>query len=367
MFSSSIKVLKGNTGMTLFGTRNDDSSVLLPDIGFDFMYNSVNVRSAINTSGNSWVGFGGAIEHLDINRRDASYNNLYYVNETENGKPIFRIRWEGQGYYNSWGANDLVWELILYNDNSMVLVMESTPKNGTDSFVSQGADGTIACNFQVGKSYAIIPTQPGGLSYTIQEGSYVQFVRKYLIDDGANGIKAWNGSTWGKVADAPVTEDIMKNNGTVTLSASRNGIILTNPALLMWTDDLSGISHHLKTTAAPTPKLIKQIIPYSTATGIKNVITDVNITGSSVIKVICSVDGGVSWKTWNGSSWIVVDTSTIANVKTSGMLPDAVAALISTQWLLLVGVEGDIQFGYYMEQVATNENCYIDRVRVNYN
>jgi hypothetical protein len=42
---------KGSSGMILYGTRNDDSTVTLPDMGFDFMYNGDLTRT-IYTSGN---------------------------------------------------------------------------------------------------------------------------------------------------------------------------------------------------------------------------------------------------------------------------------------------------------------------------
>lgn len=105
---SALRAPKGNTGMTLFGSNNDDSTVTLPDIGFDFFYNGVNCRTAIYTSGNSWVGLGRSSENLQINRRDASYNKLFYLKETDNGKGVFRILWEGNSSYSSWGSNNLV-------------------------------------------------------------------------------------------------------------------------------------------------------------------------------------------------------------------------------------------------------------------
>lgn len=366
MILSSFKTLKGNAGMTLFGTRNDDGTNVLPNIGFDFMYNAVNVRAAINISGNSWVGFGSATEHLLINRRDASYNNLYWIKEIENNSPVFRIRWEGNSNYSSYGSNDLVWELTLYNDNAMVLVIQATPKNGTDSFVSKGPSGTIGCNFQTGKSYVFFPTILGGKSYIVQEGSYKITTQVFLMDDGENGLKAWNGSTWTKVADPPVTEDIMKANGTTTLPISRNGIILTNPTLLMWTDDLRGIAFRTRTTGTPTPKLIKQTTDYSIPSGIKNVVVTVNLTGSSDIKMVCSVDQGTTWKAWNGS-WITVDMSSIINVKNNGMIASALNGVTTAQWAALVVSAQVVRFAYYMEQAAIGDSCSVDKIRVNYN
>jgi hypothetical protein len=354
---------KGNTGMALFGSNNDDSTVNLPDIGFDFFYNGVNCRTLIYTSGNSWVGFGSATEHLKINRRDARYNNLFYSKEIENGKSVFRLRWEGNSSYSGSG-NNLVWELILYNDNTMVLIIEAIPNNGTNSFDTKGGSGSAS--WQVGKSYVFYPTQEQGKAYTIQEGSYQQIIIKYLIDDGENGIKTWQDSAWVKIADAPVIESIIKNNGINALPASRNGLLLTNPTLLVWTDELTTPDLKIKTTAVPKPKLIKQNTDYLIPTGIKNVVITATVIGTAVIRIICSCDEGATWKAWNGSSWISVGTSDINNVKSNGMTPSILNAITETQWTTFLGGRQTIRFAYYLEQNLTNETCNIDHIRVNY-
>ncbi|MBU3100657.1 MULTISPECIES: hypothetical protein [Clostridium] len=365
MISPNIKELKGNAGMTLFGAHNDDVTNVLPNIGFDFIYNDINVRSAINISGNSWVGFGSATEHLLINRRDASYNNLYWIKEVEDNRPVFRIRWEGNSAYSSYGSNDLVWELTLYDDNAMVLVIQAIPKNGTDSFVSKGSSGTITCNFQATKSYVFFPTVVGGKSYIVQEGSYKIITQVFLMDDGGNGLKGWDGSTWTKVADPPVTEDIMKANGIAVLPSSRNGLILTNPSLLMWTDNLSEVVLRTRTTGIPTPKLIIQTSDYSIPAGINTVVITVNLTGSSVIKIVCSIDQGFTWKAWNGS-WISVDVSAISNVKNTGMIASVLNGITAAQWATLGANYQELRFAYYMEQAAKGDICNIDKIRVNY-
>lgn len=362
---STYKAPKGNAGMTLFGTRNDDSTVQLPDIGFDFMYNGVNARAAIYTSGNTWVGFGSSTEHLDINRRDASYNNLYWIKETENGRPVFRIRFEGQGSYSNWGANDLVWELTLYNDSAMVLVMVATPKTGTDSFNTQGPSGTVSCNFQVGKSYVFLPTQSGGKAYTVQEGSYAQVLQKFLIDDGTNGIKGWNGSTWTKVSDGPITEELFRAYGNDSLQSSRSGITLTNPTLCVWTDDVNA-NMSLKQTACPTPKLLKMLSDWNIPTGIKSATATANTSGSAVVKILVSVDSGVTWKAWNGSTWATVDTASLATVEANAMTANVFTGLTTAQWDALIGTIKIIRLAVYLKQTATSESCSIDDIRINY-
>lgn len=184
--TSAITIPKGNQGMTLFGTRNDDSTVTLPDIGFNFNYNGTAIRQ-LYTSGNTWIGFGVGNEQLCINRRDASYNNLFYAKEVEYSINLFRVRFEGNSSYGSWGSNDLIWELSVFETGVIRLVIEKIPNNGTNSFVNPGI-GTQALTLAAGKSYIFTPSDVTGKNYVIQEGSYIPCVSKYLMVD-SEGVK----------------------------------------------------------------------------------------------------------------------------------------------------------------------------------
>ena len=220
--------------MTLLSSHNDDNTVGFPDIGFDFYYNGVNCRTTIKTNGNSGVGFTGATEQLKINRRDAGADNIYYAQETVNDKPTFRIRWEGHGVYNAWGTLNLVWELILFNDSAMVLVIEQIPNTGTNSFVNPTL-GTTTLTLENSKSYAFIPGQDQGKSYTIQEGSYIQPNIKYLMVDG-NDIKHWDTTSlsYVKVSDLPLTADKFQSYGDDNYHKDRTGLVSTSPILKIW-------------------------------------------------------------------------------------------------------------------------------------
>lgn len=352
---------KGNSGMTLYGSRYDDNTLTLPDIGFDFYYNGTNSRSKIYVSGNSWVGFGSSQENLKINRRDTSCNNLYYLKEQENGRDVFRIRWEGNSYYSSWGTNDLVWELILYDDNTMVLIIEAIPNSGTNSFDTKGSVTSLI--LENNKSYVMFPNSELGKNYTIQEGSYRQTTVKYLIDDGVNGIKAWDGATWSKVSDGPVTESIMMSFGCELLPPDRTGLILTNPVLLFWTDDFEVTNKKIETIAIPTPKVVKQNKDYSISNGIKNIVLTASITGNSIIKLACSIDSDVSWWSFYNSIWTEVS---LEELKTKGMTSNTINTITATQWKTLVNNKQIIRFAYYIEQVAINDECSIKSIRLNY-
>jgi hypothetical protein len=191
----------------------------------------------------------------------------------------------------------------------------------------------------------------------------------YLIDDGVNGIKHWDTSSdkFVKVADPPITEAVFKSYGDTTLYSSRAGIVSNNPGLLFWTDDPgSPETYTAVTTAAPKPMLVLQNTDYNITTAIKSAVTTVNLSGSGVIKLVCSVDGGVTWKTWTGSAWATIDISNLSNVDTSALTPTVLNSLTQSQWQLLTGSSQLIRLGWYLKQSVSKDVCNVDSIRINY-
>lgn len=371
MYSSSLISPNGNSGMTLLSSHNDDTIVKFPDIGFDFFYNGVNCRTTINISGNSWVGFTGSNEQLKINRRDAGADNIYYANETVNNKPTFRIRWEGHQSYSTWGTLDLVWELIIFNDSAMVLVIEKIPNTGTNSFENP-IIGTTILTLADNKSYAFIPSQDQGKSYTVQEGSYVQANIKYLIVDG-NDIKHWDtaSSSYAKVSEVPLTADKFQAYGDDTYHKERTGIISTSPALKIWSPLTEMIPPKVIQTIKPKPIIVtmKEDISFSEAyiKDIINAVVTVDNTGSGIINFIVSVDSGVSWKAWNSSSWGLVDITNMQDVKSKGMFVAILQGITEAQWTSLDLSNKKIRFAWYMEITSSTDVLKLKQIRVNYN
>lgn len=371
MYSSSLISPKGNSGMTLLSSHNDDTTVKFPDIGFDFYYNGSNCRTTINISGNSWLGFSGATEQLKINRRDAGADNIYYVNETVNNKPTFRIRWEGHQSYSTWGTLDLVWELIIFNDSAMILVIEKIPNTGTNSFENPTI-GTTTITLQNNKSYAFIPSQDQGKAYNVKEGSYVQANIKYLIVDGSE-IKHWDtaSSSYVKVSELPLTTDKFQTYGDDTYHKERTGIISTSPSLKIWSPLTDMIAPKVIQTIKPNPAIVimKDDILFSEAyiKDIINAVVTLDNTGSGIINFIVSVDSGVSWKAWNSSSWGLVDITNVQDVKSKGMSVSVLQGITEVQWTSLDISNKKIRFSWYMEITASTDVLKLKQIRVNYN
>ncbi|AND85557.1 hypothetical protein GTH52_01100 [Clostridium tyrobutyricum] len=370
IYTAAVISPKGNSGMTLLSSHNDDSTVSFPDIGFDFFYNGTNCRTAISISGNSWVGFTGAAEQLKINRRDAGADNIYYAKETVNGRPTFRIRWEGHQSYSSWGILDLVWELILFDDSAMVLVIDKIPNTGTNSFANPVL-GTTALTLENSKSYAFIPGQEQGKAYTVKEGSYIQTDIKYLIADGSD-IKHWDSvsESYVKVSELPLTAEKFQTYGDDVCRKERTGLVYSSPVLKIWSPSEELPAPKIIQTIVPKPVIVRMLedISFSEAyiQDITNVVLTVDSTGSGIIAFIVSTDSGVSWKVWDGSSWILVDITNMQDVKSKGMSAAVLQGISEAQWTSLGLSDKRIRFAWYMEVSSSTDILKLKELRINY-
>ncbi|WP_446898892.1 hypothetical protein ACSVC9_02995 [Clostridium sp. LBM24168] len=362
---------KGNSGMTLLSSHNDDSTINFPDIGFDFFYNGTNCRTVISVSGNSWVGFTGAAEQLKINRRDTGADSIYYARETVSGRPTFRIRWEGHQSYSNWGILDLVWELILFNDSVMVLVIDKIPNTGTNSFTNPVL-GTTALTLENSKSYAFIPGQEQGKAYTVKEGSYIQTDIKYLIVDGSD-IKHWDtvSESYVKISEPPLTAEKFQTYGDDICHKERTGLVSSSPILKIWSPSEELPAPKITQIIVSKPIIVRMLEDVSFSEiyiqNITNVVLTMDSTGSGIITFIVSTDSGVSWKAWNGSSWILVDITNMEDVKTKGMSVSVLQGITEAQWTSLGLSNKKMRFGWYMEVAASTDVLKLKELRINYN
>lgn len=375
---------KGNSGMTLFGTNNDDSTVTLPDIGFNFFYNGASLRQ-IYTSGNTWVGFGSATEHLKINRRDASYNKLFFALETEGGKKTFRVRFEGNSVWSSWNTNDLIWELTLFETGVMRLVIEKIPNTGTNSFDNPNV-GTQTLTLNNGSSLVFFPGTADGKNYTIYYNSnYIPTNEKYLIVDD-EGIKTYSSGSWSKIGDLPLTEEMFLSFGLDNIPQIYSGI-LGNPKLYFYSDDDTKKANptkyilETKEVVISKPKVIKQRSDFLIPSG-KNILSitvdtsfvrrDSNgnpISTNGAIKLAISFDSGNSYYTFNqtSGSFETIDINNLDGFLNQGINVNALNQLNYSELNQLLTENRTIRFAYLLHKPTLDDVCKLKKIKIMFN
>lgn len=378
---------KGNAGMTVISSSNDDSTVSLPDMGFDFMYNGSPVR-IIYSSGNTWIGFGTASEHLTINRKDTSVNKLYYKQEEENQTKLFRIRFEGNSSWSSWGSNDLIWELSLYETGVITLIIEKMPNNGTNNFVNPGI-GTQALTLVVGKSYVFTPGDSDGKRFNLEEGSYFPHIEKFLIVDD-EGIKAFQVveeiPTWIKVADLPITQELLLEYGCDMLQATLEGLIGDTPSVYYYTDNQDAIDagnsyeFEISITSTSLPKVIIQREDFLIHTNkiINKIVLDTSldkrdnsgniISTSGKARLAISIDEGITWLTFNMDTGLFegIDINNITEFLSDGMNPQNLSTVDYSTLNQLIEPNRKIRFAYLLEKPTFDDICKLKKLKIFY-
>ncbi|OAA91273.1 hypothetical protein [Clostridium ljungdahlii] len=128
-------------------------------------------------------------------------------------------------------------------------------------------------------------------------------------------------------------------------------------------ESVDGVSEILTVTAIPPDRLLiasgdrdlsyVQNIDYFKLTG----------TGNN-LKVVCSVDGGTTWKTFNMDHWEDISL-TMNDVKTKGIDMSIFNAINSTYWNLL-NANKKIRFAYLLSMNSISDTKSIDNLDLQY-
>lgn len=354
---------KGSSGLSLLCSNNDDGTYILPDFGFDFYYNNVNVRNSCYVSGNSWVGLGSTTDRLRFNSLDTKAAYIYCGPETVGGHKTFRIVWWGYSYYNRTGSYNQGWELVFFEDGTIQFLLLYSPANtGTRQVYSPNNNTWLGFTWSAGRSYVMLPATKYGLTYTLTQGYYVEFDPLYLLDDGANGIKYWDpfNTIWTQCGTAPVTDSMFTTYGNKVFNTSRNGVVSTAPKILMYNLDSTVQSKTLHEVFVPKAHVVKQNIDIIVPTMINRFLLVSNLSGSSMIYTAISIDSGLTWNAYYNNAWVTVDITNIADFALKGMTPSAFNALTKEQ-INSIGTISTIRLAHMLSQQYTSEVCNIDK------
>lgn len=188
---------------------------------------------------------------------------------------------------------------------------------------------------------------------------------RYLIQDGEE-IKKYT-ELWEIVGPAPATETVFDTHGMTDLSIIPDSAIfeLTDPKLLFWTDDINN-SCSMILTALPTGRIIypSDDMPIGSIEGVESFTLTFNQTAGGLILLLASTDSGETWRAWDGSAWITVDDTNLAEVKSKGMSPVVLNNLTREHWDALFADQAKkkLRFAYYLEQDSTADAASTDNL-----
>lgn len=93
-------------------------------------------------------------------------------------------------------------------------------------------------------------------------------------------------------------------------------------------------------------------------------INSITMTLTSV-KTIVSVDKGVTWMSWDGTAWQVVDANDLVAVKSAAMTANVINVISKDSWWLLTGVPKTIRFAYYFDTNVPSDIANVDMLKMN--
>lgn len=89
-----------------------------------------------------------------------------------------------------------------------------------------------------------------------------------------------------------------------------------------------------------------------------------NNTNNGLIKLAISFDSGITYHSWNGSEWILVDINNTDNFRNNGMTTSTVSTLNNSQLSILRGDSNFIRFAYILDRPLLTDNVNTDRIRL---
>ena len=194
---------------------------------------------------------------------------------------------------------------------------------------------------------------------------------KYLIDDGSS-LKKWMDGSWSSLSGQP-TEALFLSDGMNDLSSipeeawSQLGSTFdiltytdsgkTNESFSVEYQDKEKVSRTATLKAVPHNKLIMPTGDIEIGS-LEKVTLNATVPGDSILRVIVSGDGGVTWK---GKS--TLDISDLTSVKANGYTAEEVNSLTKEQ-LASLFLNSTARFAFYIEQENTVDGVEIDSLMI---
>lgn len=301
-------------------TSYDDKSYTAD--GADWLTFNGAVVSSVYANGNTWFGFGTTSEHLKVNRRDAKMWYLYREEGTlYNYYHFLKFRWSGYSQYDKTSSSyKLTYDVILWDNGMISLHMVDIPSSNYNGTFSLTAAETVTYTAPTSSSLDVTFT-PSDEEHTVYTAESVlidlhcPYDRKYLIRSGST-LYTVAEEALSELETTDLTAETFRTYGVDDPPAGSLLVGLSDPEILYWhdsTDDLPTLSMAV-TGTPPTPQIVttnEQDMSDSTILGIQSATVD----ASEDVLFAISFDDGATWKAYDGSQWVTVDTDNAGMVK----------------------------------------------------
>lgn len=337
-YSENMAVPLGNEGMILVAENQDGGSYALP-LGFTLRYNNTNVITAYS-GGDSYVDFGLGMCVFYINKRDESFNKLYTQQTKISNVNTLRIRFEGNSPWSLWNANNLVWELTIFENGVFQLVMDklNTTAIGERKFYVPAKSSTVDLILEQGKSLVFMPKDENGMDYDVLPGSYTPNVTKLLAADELNYYTVVDGALKSILITEPLTAAQFMEHGSAEIPDTLLAP-LYNARVLLWSQQPATLTA-TATATVPPQTLVTTMADMSnkTITGIQNVVCDVS--GECLIAICWEGGESNSWEYFDGGEW---QTATESRW---GMTAAVLSAITTAQWTSYLATKSSRQYRF---------------------
>lgn len=112
----------------------------------------------------------------------------------------------------------------------------------------------------------------------------------------------------------------------------------------------------------PNTVIAKSDIDLTGILSLSQIIWTTSISGSGILNLAISVDGALTWKSFNGITWNTLNINNLSDFKTNGMTPSMVNELTKAQLESLRGTSEKIRFAYYIEKVNISDIANNDAI-----
>ena len=332
--------------------------------------------SIIGTKGFNGLGYGDGLFDGIV---DSNYTLHGWYYDLGGGSPQY-IDLQVDEAFNLWrrgspgsACDDYNGGLKAYKWNGSSYVFHSNVQGRS----IDGAWTKCALNLPSGRwRFTDAYNDKGGYSYYIVDGEWFLEVANsdyILIKNGKNinddiiTLKSGNVVSLEKTQDQLISTDYI-NNGllkTAITSSMLSGLSSKFDILIYSDGSIAPTNDKITGTSFNKLILAKGDIDLRSANCFNSATLNSTTTGSSVIKLIVSVDSGVTWKTFSAGSWNNINP-TITDVNNSGITKTVLNAITKTQWeLLLTSIPEKIRFGYLLNQSLSTESCNTNSISIN--